>query len=138
MAQSLHIICLCFTKVYTLVRKFVEKSFSVCHVIGRSKGGGARDAPPLWVQIVLFSCSFWEIFDQIIGWRPHVGGWRCLLWQILDPPLHVIRWTDVCIYTGSYFKYITYEQGKLGLENSMKTLLAGKSAMFLKHYQLKT
>ena len=42
---------------------------------------------PLWIQILSFSCSFGEIFDQIIGWRPRLGGWRPLLWEILDPPL---------------------------------------------------
>ena len=42
---------------------------------------------PLWVQILSFSCSFQKFFDQIIGWRPHLGGWRPLLWEILDPSL---------------------------------------------------
>ena len=51
--------------------------------------GGARDArPPLWVQILSFSCSFWEILGKIIGWRPHLGGWRPPVWEILDPPLN--------------------------------------------------
>ena len=63
--------------------------FQECGInIGGSKGGGTRDAcPPLWVQILSFSCSFQEIFDQIIGCSPHLGGWRPLLWEILDPPL---------------------------------------------------
>ena len=39
----------------------------------------ARDASP--------GSSFWENFDQILGWHPHLGGWRPLLWKILDPPL---------------------------------------------------
>ena len=28
---------------------------------------GAPGTRALWVQILSFSCSFWEIFDQIIG-----------------------------------------------------------------------
>ena len=57
--------------------------FFVSQVIGGSKGG-ARDArpPSLWVRILSFSCTFQEILDQILGWRP-------LLWEILDPPLQV-------------------------------------------------
>ena len=30
-----------------------------CHVTGGSKGGGAKEAPP-GVQILSFSCSFWQ------------------------------------------------------------------------------
>ena len=36
--------------------------------IGGSKGGGARDAPP-GVQILSFSCSFWQKIDKIIAFR---------------------------------------------------------------------
>ena len=36
----------------------IADTFSECHTIGGSRGG-ARDAPPLWVQILSFSCSFW-------------------------------------------------------------------------------
>ena len=41
-------------------------------------GGDSSDAPP--IQILSFSCSFWEFIDQVIGWRPHLS-------EILDPPL---------------------------------------------------
>ena len=47
--------------------------------------GGTRDTPPS-VQILSFSCSFWQKCCQIIGWYTPVSGWR-LLWEILDPPL---------------------------------------------------
>ena len=69
-------------------------------LLGQSAGGGwwsylsrnapnARDAPPNGVQILSFSLSFQEHFDQIIGWYPHLGDWP-LLWEILDPPLQFI------------------------------------------------
>ena len=35
--------------------------------------GGARDPPPS-VQIISFSCSFWQHFCKIIGWRPPLGN----------------------------------------------------------------
>ena len=38
------------------------------------------------VQFLSFLFSFRENFGQIIGWRPHFGGWRPI-WEILDPPL---------------------------------------------------
>ena len=74
-------------------------SVCVCH-IGVSKGGGGTPgtrAPR--VQILLFSCSFWDILDQKIGWRPHLGDWGPLLWQILDPCVCVCgkSWIRVCV-----------------------------------------
>ena len=39
---------------------------STCNTIGGSKGG-TRDARPLWVQILSFSCRFREMFYQMIG-----------------------------------------------------------------------
>ena len=45
--------------------------------------GDARDARPPWIQILSFSCSFQDNYDQIISWRPHLGDWRPLLWEIL-------------------------------------------------------
>ena len=35
-------------------------------------GRGRQVHPP--VQILSFSCSFWEIFRPIIGWGSHLGG----------------------------------------------------------------
>ena len=31
---------------------------------------------PSGVEILSFLCSFWGNFDQILGWHPHLGGWR--------------------------------------------------------------
>ena len=36
---------------------------------------------------VPLSCSFWEIFGQIIGWRTEPWRLARLVWEILDPPL---------------------------------------------------
>ena len=62
------------------------------NITGRSKGD-ARDACPLWVQFLSFSCSFRETFGQMIGWRSHlrVGA---PAGKILDPPLNM---TMYCI-----------------------------------------
>ena len=39
--------------------------------------GSAKDAQlPSGVQILSFSCGFQGKFGQIIGWRPHLGGWH--------------------------------------------------------------
>ena len=56
------------------------------------RGVSAKEAPlPLWVQFLLFSCSFGEKLGQTIGRRPHIGGWCPVpVWKILDPPLYVI------------------------------------------------
>ena len=49
---------------------------------------GMSSLPSLWVQILSFSCRFWEKFGQIIGWRPHLESSRPLpVWEILNPPL---------------------------------------------------
>ena len=47
--------------------------------------GGTRDTRPfpIGVEFLSFSCSFREKIRQIIGWCPHLGGWRQLL---LSPP----------------------------------------------------
>ena len=50
--------------------------------IGGSKGG-ARDASPLGVQILSFSCSFWQKNWKIIA----LLGVGAPLGKILDPPL---------------------------------------------------
>ena len=46
-------------------------------------------APPSGSKLFHFHAVFGggQIFDQIIGERPHLRGWRPLLWEILDPPL---------------------------------------------------
>ena len=53
--------------------------------------GGSNGAPgyvhPLDPIFFSFSCSFWGKFTKILGSRPHLCGWRPLLWKILDPPL---------------------------------------------------
>ena len=70
-----------------------RKDLGMVRVIDGSKGEGVPGTRPhLWVQILSFSCSFQEIFDQILGWQPHLWGWRHLLWKILDPPLRVPKW----------------------------------------------
>ena len=55
--------------------------------IGGSRGGGRQGpAPPMGPNSLVFmqfSGNFWPI----IGRRPHIWGWRPLLWEILDPPL---------------------------------------------------
>ena len=66
---------------------FLLLTFIPLFTIGGSKGGRQGRAPPLWVQILSFSCSFWENLGKIIGWRPYLGGWRPPVWEILDPPL---------------------------------------------------
>ena len=38
--------------------------------------GGRQGRPSLRIQFLSFSCSSWEIFDQIVGRHPHLGGWR--------------------------------------------------------------
>ena len=77
-----------------------------CHVIcsGGSKGG-ARDAcPPLGVQILSISYSFWDILAKwYVGAPP--GSWHPLLGEILDPPL---IWTD-CSVTWSGLIVLSYD-----------------------------
>ena len=53
------------------------------------RGGGEGRAPPVVVQILSISCSFWEILAKsyvstspLEGWRPHLG-------EILYPPLFI-------------------------------------------------
>ena len=49
--------------------------------------GCARDACPPLAQNFFIFMQFLGKFGQIIGCRPL--GWRHLLWEILDPPLHI-------------------------------------------------
>ena len=52
---------------------------------GGSKRGREGRAPPLGVQILSISCSFWEnLANSYVGAPP---SWRPLLGEILDPPL---------------------------------------------------
>ena len=87
--------------VTTLSGLFVLITFNIVEmeIIGGSKGGRQGRAPPLWIRILSFSCSFQEIFDQIIGLHPHLVGWRPLLWEILDPPLEMIM---ITVFTCSW------------------------------------
>ena len=65
----------------------------VCHKLqnacsGGSKGGGVRDArPPLCVQILSISCSFWENLAKLRVHAPPLGGFTPPLGEILDPSL---------------------------------------------------
>ena len=54
--------------------------------IGGSEGS-ARDARPLWVHILSFSCSFWGKLDKIIAWDPHLEGWQPSP-RLGNPPLN--------------------------------------------------
>ena len=48
--------------------------------------------PPLGIQILSISCSFWEnLAKSYVGAR--LGSWRPLLGEILDPPLKIILMT---------------------------------------------
>ena len=53
-----------------------ENTFQHVRGSNHSPFDTARDTRPLWVKFPSFSCSFRENFGQIIGWRPHLGGWR--------------------------------------------------------------
>ena len=44
--------------------------------------------PPLGVQILSISCSFWENLAKLYVGAPPPESWRPLLGEILDPPLH--------------------------------------------------
>ena len=51
--------------------------------------GGVRDArPPLCVQILSISCSFWENLAKLRVHAPPLEGSRPPLGEILDPSLH--------------------------------------------------
>ena len=52
-------------------------------------GGGARDARPLSVQFFFIFMQFSGKFIKIIGWRPHLWGWR-------PPPLGNPASATVC------------------------------------------
>ena len=41
-------------------------------------------------SIFNFHAVFWGKLVKIIGWRPHLCGWRPLFWEILEPPLTMI------------------------------------------------
>ena len=52
--------------------------------------GGVRDArPPLCVQILSISCSFWENLAKLRVHAPPLEGSRPPLGEILDPSLYV-------------------------------------------------
>ena len=83
-------------------------SFSIIISIGGSEGG-ARDAPP-GVQILSFSCSFWQKIYKIIPiWElAHPLG------KILDPPLISMRndkntfhslWAEEFFFINNVFKW---------------------------------
>ena len=58
------------------------------------RGGAGHVPPPPGVQILLISCSFWEILAKsYVGAPP--GSWRPLLGEILDPPLISV---DKCLF----------------------------------------
>ena len=56
-----------------------ERHFGTSHSLkfhlfeGSGGSRGHQGRAPLWVQYLLFSCSFWEIFGQVIGFCPTFG-----------------------------------------------------------------
>ena len=55
-------------------------------------GGGVRDArPPLCIQILSISCSFWENWAKLCVHAPPLEGSRPPLGEILDPSLLTSR-----------------------------------------------
>ena len=69
--------------------------------IGGSRGGGARRAPPLRVQILSFWHAKFSKRSHLRGPRPHLRGSRPPLREILDPPLKCIN-----VYN-NYNSYLT-------------------------------
>ena len=53
--------------------------------------------PPYGPNISSISCFFLELFAKIIGWHPFLGGWRKLLWGILDSPLATPACLPACL-----------------------------------------
>ena len=47
--------------------------------------GGARDTPPLLLEILSFSCSFRQKSYKIMGFGPNSGFGDPPVWEILDP-----------------------------------------------------
>ena len=73
-----------------IILNFTHAQFRECQAVAdlHSKILDAR--PPLGVQILSISCSFWEILAKsYVGAPP--GSWRPLLGEILDPPLSMIN-----------------------------------------------
>ena len=54
---------------------------------GGSKGGREGRTPPLGVQILSISCSFWENLAKLCVHAPPLEGSRPPLGEILDPSL---------------------------------------------------
>ena len=67
-------------------------SFNWFHFIGGSwwRGGGARDTRRPLGAISFIFMQFSGKIGQIIGWSPHLGSWSPSVWEILDPPLHLL------------------------------------------------
>ena len=61
------------THTHTQARAHTH-THTVC--IGGSKGRRQGCAPPIWVQILSFSCSFGGKLCKIIGWSLHIYCWR--------------------------------------------------------------
>ena len=51
--------------------------------------------PPSWFNFFDFHAVFSEKFGQTIGWHPFLGL-VLLIWEILDPPLHLLAHIQVC------------------------------------------
>ena len=61
------------------------------------------DTPPLGVQILSISCSFWEnLAKSYVGAPPE--SWRPLLGEILDPPLVTLFDQNFCHYLAKSVK----------------------------------
>ena len=54
--------------------------------------------PPLGVQILSISCSFWENLAKSYVGAPPLESWRPLLGEILDPPLPTL----VCVCSDQF------------------------------------
>ena len=74
--------------IYTSLQKHVILTKHLYNVQTRNIrnicSGGSKGVPPAHApprpKIFSISCSFWEIFGKIVGWRPLLRG-------ILEPPL---------------------------------------------------
>ena len=61
---------------------------------GGSKGGREGRTPPLGIQILSISCSFWENSAKLCVHAPPLEGSRPPLGEILDPSL--VPWWRLC------------------------------------------
>ena len=73
--------------------QIIMKVFENHWRIQGSRGVPRTYVPSLWVQFFWFSCSFWGKLDKLLGWHPHLYGWRLLLWEILGPSLKVMQYS---------------------------------------------